>query len=95
MPQHFLLLSATLFAIGIAVVLTRRCRTTVLLGVQLLFQAVNLALAALTSKFQDWEGRIAMLALMSIAMVELVAGLAAIVAQHREHPTGEPPTGRG
>ena len=90
-PQHFLFLSAILFVIGIAVVLTRRHRTAVLLGIQLLFQAVNLALAALTSGFQDWEGRIAMLTLMSIAVVELVVGLAAVVAQNREHTAGKPP----
>ena len=95
MPQQFLFLSMALFVIGIAVILTRRHRTIMLLGVQLLFQAVNLALAALTSRFQDWEGRIAMLALMSVAMVELVVGLAAVVAQNREHSAGKPPIQRG
>ena len=94
-PQNYLLLSVVLFGIGIAVVLTRRHRTVVLLGIQLMFQAVNLALAALTSGFQDWEGRIVVLALISIAMVELVAGLAAIVAQNREHTTGKLPVQRG
>jgi NADH-quinone oxidoreductase subunit K len=93
-PQHYLFLSVALFSAGIAVVVTRRHRLIVLLGVELLFQAVNLSLAALTSGFQDWEGHIAMLVLISVAMVELVVGLAAALAYNRGAATGRPPAKR-
>lgn len=85
-PQHYLLLSAVLFAIGIAVVAIRRHRLIKLLGLQLLLQAANLALGALTSSFQDWEGRVAVLALTVIAAMELVVGLGVVLAQPRQRP---------
>jgi NADH-quinone oxidoreductase subunit K len=79
-PQHYLLLSVTLLAIGIAVVVARRHRLVKLLGLELLLQAVNLAWGALASGFQDWEGRIATLVLVVIAAAELVIGLAVVIA---------------
>jgi NADH-quinone oxidoreductase subunit K len=89
-PQHYLLLSVALFAIGIAVVATRKHRLVKLLGLELLLQAVNLALGALTSSFQDWDGRVAALALVSITAVELVIGLV-VIATHRQDPTSVEP----
>ena len=74
-PQHYLLLSATLFTIGIAVMAMRRHRLIKLLGFEIMLQAVNLALSALTSRFQDWEGQVTSLAIVTIAASELIVGL--------------------
>ena len=79
-PTHYLLLSALLFAIGAGVVVMRRHPLVVLMGVELMLHAVNLALVALTSWFQDWAGQVAVLAIMAIAAVELAVGLGVVLA---------------
>ena len=90
-PQHYLLLSVALFAIGIAVVVARRHRLVKLLGLELLLQATNLAWGALASGFQDWEGRIATLALVAIAVAELVVGLAVAIAYRQRVASHDSP----
>jgi len=73
-PQHYLLLSSFLFATGVAVVVTRKQPTIVLMGLGLMLNAANLALAALTGWFQDWSGQVAALAVVTVTVVELAAG---------------------
>ena len=90
-PQPYLLLSVILLAIGIAVVAARRHRLVKLLGLELLLQAANLAWGALASGFQDWEGRIATLALVVIAVAELVVGLAVVTAYRPRVTSRDPP----
>ena len=82
-PQAYLLLSITLFAIGIAIILIRKQPLIVLLGVELTLQAVNLALGALTSNFQDWAGQVTLFVLITIAVVELLAGLGLLLAREQ------------
>jgi NADH-quinone oxidoreductase subunit K len=96
-PTHYLLLSTLLFSIGITIVVARRDPLVVLVGIELMLQAVNLALAALTSWFQDWGGQVAFLVVMTIAAVELAVGLGAVLAyrQHRaDSARGRQPTER-
>jgi NADH-quinone oxidoreductase subunit K len=78
-PLHYLALSATLFALGLLVAAARRERLVALLGLELALQAANLAVAALTSHYQDWEGRFMLLTLIAISALELAGGLAAAV----------------
>jgi NADH-quinone oxidoreductase subunit K len=90
-PTHYLLLSAFLFTMGLVVAIRRRQQLLVLLGIQLMLQAASLAMAALTSWFQDWSGEIAALSVIVIAAVELAAGLgAALVCRHRQPTVGRP-----
>lgn len=86
-PTHYLLLSASLFVIGMAVVITRRHALIALLGVELMLQAVNLALVALSSWFQTWSGEITILVVMTVAAVELTVGLGTALAYGRNVPT--------
>ena len=90
-PSHYLLLSVFLFAMGAATVLARRHPLIVLMGIELMLNAVNLALVALTSWFQDWNGQVAVLVVMTIAAVELAIGLGAALARGRHPPdSGRP-----
>ena len=84
-PQHYLLLSATLFAIGVAAAVVRRHPLVVLLGIELALQAANLAMGALASSFQAWEGRVTTLTLLIVSTAELVVGLGAAIAYARAH----------
>jgi NADH-quinone oxidoreductase subunit K len=89
-PLHYLALSAALFALGLLVAAARKERAMILLGVELAFQAVNLAVAALTSHYQDWEGRFLTLTLITISAIELVVGLAVAFGLAAHRSTGKP-----
>jgi len=82
-PQGYLLLSAVLFAIGLAVTIVRKHPLIVLLGIEVALQAVTLAAGALTSSYQDWGGQILTLLLITVSAVEWVVGLAVFLARGR------------
>ena len=79
-PTHYLLLAVLLFVIGAVTAATRRHPLVVLIGIELMLQAANLALVALTSWFQDWTGQVAVLTVTAIAAVELAVGLGVVLA---------------
>jgi NADH-quinone oxidoreductase subunit K len=91
-PQPYLLLSTLLFAIGISVVIIRQEPWVILMGVELTLQSVALALAALTSRFQDWGGQLATLTVLTIGAIVLVVGTGVILAHQRGQPQHSPPT---
>ena len=82
-PQGYLLLSAALFAIGLAVTIVRKHPLVVLLGIEVALQAVTLAAGAVASSFQDWGGQILALVLIAISAFEWVIGLAVYLALGR------------
>jgi NADH-quinone oxidoreductase subunit K len=71
------MLGALLFAIGLLTTIVQRHRLVVLFGVELMLQAVTLALAALGTWFQDWSGEVAMLVVLTVAAVQFTVGLGA------------------
>lgn len=75
LPNHYLLLSVVLFIFGLIIIAARRHILIRLLGLQLMFQAVNLALVALAEWFQVWEGQVAVLVVMTLSVVEFVLGV--------------------
>lgn len=84
LPNHYLLLSVVLFIFGLIVIAARKHVLVRLLGLQLMFQAVNLALVALAGWFQVWEGQVAVLVAMTLSLVEFV--LAAGLVWGRREP---------
>lgn len=82
-PQPYLVLSAILFAIGAATVVVRRQPLIVLLGIEVMFQAANLAFAALASRFQEWEGQIALAVVVTVGVAELAVGACFAAASAR------------
>jgi NADH-quinone oxidoreductase subunit K len=79
----FLVLSAFLFCIGITGVLTRRNPLVVLMSLELMLNAGNLALIAFSRMLGDAEGQVFALIVMVIAACEVVVGLGLIVALYR------------
>jgi NADH:ubiquinone oxidoreductase subunit K len=79
----FLVLSAFIFVIGAAGVLTRRNPLVVLLCLELMLNAGNLALIAFARMHGDASGQIFALIVMVIAACEVVIGLGIIVAMYR------------
>jgi NADH:ubiquinone oxidoreductase subunit K len=79
----FLVLSAFIFCIGIAGVLTRRNPLVVLLCLELMLNAGNLALIAFARMHGGAAGQVFALIVMVIAACEVVIGLGIIVALYR------------
>jgi NADH-quinone oxidoreductase subunit K len=79
----FLVLSVFIFCIGIAGVLTRRNPLVVLLCLELMLNAGNLALVAFARMHGGQAGQVFALIVMVIAACEVVIGLGIIVALYR------------
>jgi NADH:ubiquinone oxidoreductase subunit K len=79
----FLVLSAVIFAIGAAGVLTRHNPLVVLLCLELMLNAGNLALIAFARMHGNGDGQVFALVVMVVAACEVVIGLGIIVAMFR------------
>jgi NADH:ubiquinone oxidoreductase subunit K len=79
----FVVLSGFIFCIGAAGVLTRRNPLVVLLCLELMLNAGNLALVAFSRMYGGGAGQIFALIVMVIAACEVVVGLGIIVAMYR------------
>ena len=86
----YLLLSALLFAIGLAGALTRRNAILVLIGIELMLNAANLNFIAFWRYGPNPEaltGIMFVLFSIAIAAAEAAVGLALIIAIYRHHKT--------
>jgi NADH:ubiquinone oxidoreductase subunit K len=86
----YLLLSAMLFAIGLAGALTRRNAILVLVGVELMLNAANLNFIAFWrfgSNPEALTGLMFVLFAIAIAAAEAAVGLALIIAIYRHYRT--------
>jgi len=81
--EWYLVLSALLFATGVAGVLIRRSPLVILLCLELMLNAGNLALIAFGRSAGNEEGQIFALIVMVVAACEVVVGLGLIVAMYR------------
>jgi NADH:ubiquinone oxidoreductase subunit K len=79
----YIVLSALIFCVGLAGVLTRRNPLVVLLSLELLLNAGNLALVAFSRMWGNADGQIFALIVMVVAACEVVIGLGLIVAMYR------------
>ena len=79
----FVVLSAFIFCIGAAGVLTRRNPLVVLLSLELMLNAGNLALIAFSKMVGNAEGQVFALFVMVVAACEVVVGLGLIVSMYR------------
>jgi NADH-quinone oxidoreductase subunit K len=81
--QHYLVLSAMLFAIGTAGVFLRRNVITILLSVEIMLNAVNLTFVAFGRSFGAVEGQIIVFFVMTVAAAEAAVGLAIVMVLFR------------
>jgi NADH-quinone oxidoreductase subunit K len=84
--NHYLVLSAVLFAIGTAGVFLRRNVITLLLSIEIMLNAVNLTFVAAGRHFASVDGQVITFFVMTVAAAEAAVGLAIIIAlfRHRE-----------
>ena len=75
----FLLLSAILFGLGAVGVMIRRNPLVILICIELMLNAANLALVAFSRQLLNLEGQLFALMSMTVAAAEAVVGLAILV----------------
>ena len=79
----YLVVSALIFSIGAAGVLTRRNPLVVLLCLELMLNAANLALIAFARMHGNGDGQVFAIVVMVVAACEVTVGLGVIVAMYR------------
>ncbi len=81
----YLILSAVLFAIGVAGVLLRRNVVVIIMSVELMLNAANLALVAFSRFLPGPDGQVLAFIVIAVAAAEAAVGLALVVqvARHR------------
>jgi NADH-quinone oxidoreductase subunit K len=77
---HYVLLSLILFSLGVIGVMMRRNFITVLMSLELIFNAVNLNLVAFSYRLGDLAGQILAIFVITIAAAEAAIGLGLIIA---------------
>ena len=88
MPLHaYLVLAALVFVIGLFGVLTRRNAVGILLGIELMLNAVNINLVAFARFNGDVAGLIFTLFTISITVAEVAVGLAIVIVIFRVRKT--------
>lgn len=81
--KWYLVLSALLFATGATGVLLRRSPLVILLCLELMLNASNLALIAFSRAQGNGDGQVFAVIVMVVAACEVVVGLGIIVAAYR------------
>src|SRR4026207_627352 len=85
--EHYLVVSAILFALGLLGVLVRRNLLVIYMSLELMLNSANLALVSF-SRFNDNLNRQVMVFfLITVAAAEVAVGLALIVALYRKRQT--------
>jgi NADH-quinone oxidoreductase subunit K len=87
--SSYLVLAALVFSIGLFGVLTRRNAVGILLGIELMLNAVNINLVAFARFHGDLVGLIFTLFTISITVAEVAVGLAIVIAIFRVRRTVE------
>lgn len=87
--RAYLALAAAVFAIGVFGVLTRRNAVGILLGIELMLNAVNINLVAFSRFRADLTGMLFALFTIAITVAEVAVGLAIVIVIFRVRRTVE------
>lgn len=82
-PAHYLVISALLFGIGTAGVLSRKNLFVSLMSLELMLNAVNLSFVTFSRINGDLTGQVVVLFVVAVAAAEASVGLAIVIALYR------------
>jgi NADH-quinone oxidoreductase subunit K len=85
--SNYMAVSALLFAIGVAGVLLRRNMLVVLMSIELMLNAANLAFVTFARMLGGVEGQVIVLFVMAVAAAEVAVGLAIVLIVFRTRGT--------
>src|SRR3990172_1834243 len=81
--SYYIALSAILFTLGVAGVLTRRNSLIIFMSVELMLNSANLAFVAFARELQQLSGQVFVFFVLTVAAAEVAVGLALIVTIFR------------
>lgn len=81
--EAYLMLSATIFCVGLIGVIVRRNMITVLMSIELMLNAVNINLVAFSQRVSNLEGQVFTIFIITVAAGEAAVGLAIIIQLYR------------
>lgn len=87
--EHYLLLGAILFCVGLYGALAKRNAVAILMSIELMLNAVNINLVAFANylKPTSLTGQVFTIFVITIAAAEAAVGLAIVLAIYRTHRT--------
>jgi len=81
---HYLIVSGVLFTVGLVGVVVRRNAIIMLMCLELMLNAANLALVAFSKRWGDMNGQIFVFFSITVAAAEAAVMLAIIIAVYRQ-----------
>lgn len=85
--EHFLILSAILFSIGLYGALAKRNAVVILMSIEIMLNAVNITMVAFSRYGHLITGQVFAIFIMVVAAAEAAVGLAIIIAIYRSRET--------
>jgi NADH-quinone oxidoreductase subunit K len=85
--SYYLVLSAILFACGVAGFLVKRNIITIFMSIELMLNAVNLSFVAFAAHWQQLKGQVFVFFVMVVAAAEAAVGLAIILTVFKNRET--------
>ncbi len=85
--EHYLIVSALLFSLGLLGVIMRRNLLVIYMSLELMLNAANLALVAFSRFNDNLDGQVMVFFIITVAAAEVSVGLALIVALYRKRQT--------
>lgn len=85
--EHYLVVSGLLFGLGMLGVIMRRNLLVIYMCLELMLNAANLALVAMSRYNGNLDGQIMVFFIITVAAAEVAVGLALIVALYRKRQT--------
>jgi NADH-quinone oxidoreductase subunit K len=82
--EHYLVVSALLFSLGLLGVIIRRNLLVMYMSLELMLNAANLALVAFSRFNRSLDGQVMVFFIITVAAAEVAVGLALIVALYRK-----------
>lgn len=85
--NHYLLLGAALFFIGVVGVLTRRNILIIFMSIELILNGVNITLVAFSRHLGNFSGQVFALFVITVAVAEAAVGLGILISLFRNKET--------
>ncbi len=82
-PQHYLILAAILFCLGMFGVMVRRNALVVFMCIELMLNAANLTFLAFARQLGNDTGHVSAFFIIAVAAAEAAVGLAIVIAVFR------------
>ena len=86
-PAHYFILSAALLLIGTLGVLSRRNIIIILMSIELILNAVNINLITFSRVFDQVNGQVFAIFVITVAVAEAAVGLGILLAMFRNKET--------